>query len=277
MRERQRPAPELRSARTGLTHVDELSILPEPTLEMYVAAASQYVREARVLDRGAAKRAQIALSGALARALRHALIIRLPGVQVRAGERNVAGALRVAQADVSEAHELDGLRLAVEIKPVNLAVGRALWNRFGDVRAFAVNIHLKFPFAVVGGVLTVPTYEEKQSQAGPGSTIEQQQSDGSADEVEEAEVAEELAQAARAGSGLTRTSTLPLIERAVRRFERTRRRETEADAPHLLEAVSVVVYDPDSASVHPLPRPGRGLRWEEFIDHLVEAYELRFE
>jgi hypothetical protein len=76
-----------------------------------------------------------------------------------AGELNVAGALRNARADVSEAHHMDGLRLAVEIKPVNLAVGRAIWNRFGDVRAFAVNIHLKFPFAVVGGVLAVPTWE----------------------------------------------------------------------------------------------------------------------
>jgi len=48
-------------------------------------------------------------------------------------------------------HELDGLRLAVEIKPVNLAVGRALWNRCGDILAFAVNLYLKFPFAVVRG------------------------------------------------------------------------------------------------------------------------------
>ena len=69
----------------------------------------------------------------------------------------IAGALRTARADVSEAHHLDGLRLAVEIKPVNLAVGRAIWNCFGDVRAFAVNIHLKFLFAIVGGVLAVPT------------------------------------------------------------------------------------------------------------------------
>lgn len=58
-----------------------------------------------------------------------------------------------------EVHELDGLRLAVELKPINLAVGRAIWNRFGDIRTSAVNVHLRFPFAVVGGVLVVPTFE----------------------------------------------------------------------------------------------------------------------
>src|SRR5213075_3432256 len=88
-----------------------------------------------------------------------------------AGEKNVAGALRVVRADVSETHDLDGLRLAVEIKPVNLAVGRALWNRFGDIRTFAVNIHLKFPFAVVGGVLVIPTYEETGTSAAAAAEI----------------------------------------------------------------------------------------------------------
>ncbi len=69
----------------------------------------------------------------------------------------IGGGLRNAKADVSEASETDGLKLAIEIKPVHLAVGRAIWNRFGDVRTFAVNVHLKFPFAVVGGILTLPT------------------------------------------------------------------------------------------------------------------------
>jgi hypothetical protein len=76
------------------------------------------------------------------------------------GESKVSGALRSVNADVSEIHPIDGLRLAIELKPVNLAVGRAIWNRFGDIRTFAVNLHLKFPFCVVGGVLVLPTYEE---------------------------------------------------------------------------------------------------------------------
>jgi hypothetical protein len=74
------------------------------------------------------------------------LAARIPQLKNRleTDERKVAGGLRTVNADVSESHELDGLRLAVELKPINLAVGRAIWNRFGDIRTFAVNIHLKF-------------------------------------------------------------------------------------------------------------------------------------
>lgn len=86
------------------------------------------------------KQAQIALSSGLARALAAELVRRVPRISPYPGELTVAGALRTARADVSEPHQLDGLRLAIEIKPINLAVGRAMWNRFGDIRAFAVNI-----------------------------------------------------------------------------------------------------------------------------------------
>ena len=74
-------------------------------------------------------------------------------------EQKVAGALRTTNPDVSETHHLDGLRVAVEINPINLAVGRAIWN-FGDIRTFSVNLHLKFAFSVIGGVLVIPTYEQ---------------------------------------------------------------------------------------------------------------------
>jgi hypothetical protein len=131
----------------------------------------------------------------------------------------------------------------VEIKPVNLAVGRALWNRFGDIRAFAVNIHLKFPFAVVGGVLAVPTYEERGG-----------------------------------GASDSRAATGHLVQRMVTRLLRPGLRRSEADAAHLLEAIAVLLYDPDTASLDTgIPPPGSGLRWEEFVDLMVKAYEARFE
>ena len=110
------------------------------------------------------------------------------------------------KADVSEITETDGLKLAVEIKPVHLAVGRAVWNRFGDIRTFAVNVHLKFPFAVVGGILTLPTTER-----------------------------------VRSGNDDDWKSTTHLIERAVGRFTRAGGRQTEGDAPHLLEGIAVCV------------------------------------
>ncbi len=206
----------------------------------YIAAASEYVRLSSTLPAGVAKAAQLRLSHGLAEALVGDLKQRVPTMQPYAGEREVSGALRTARADVSELHRLDGLRLAVELKPVNLAVGRAIWNRFGDVRTFAVNIHLKFPFAVVGGVLTVPTIEA-------------------------------------VGGGKWK-STRSLISRAVDRFNRAGGRRSEGDAPHLLEGIAVVAYDPDTGMIDDdLPGTESRLRWHAFVDDLAAAYRARFE
>jgi hypothetical protein len=225
----------------GLEQVDRLETCEPCFLSDYLRGASEYVRRGPGLAAGPKKAAQIRLSTGLARALVTDLRTRLPVIRAVAGEVDVAGALRTARADVSEFHPLDGLRLAVEIKPINLAVGRNIWNRFGDIRTFAVNLHLKFPFAVIGGVLAIPTYEEKTE---PGQRVE----------------------------------TRHLVERAVSRLLRAGGRRTEADAPHLLEAIAVVLYDPDSAELDPeIPRAGHGLRWSEFVDALAVAYEARFE
>ncbi len=231
---------EAHSGPVGLSLVDRLDGLDPCTLDDYVKAVSEYVRRVRSLSEGAKKAAQVRLSGALGHVLLAELRQRLPeGFRdARSGEQMVSGALRTAKADVSEMHSLDGLRLAVELKPVNLAVGRAIWNRFGDIRTFAVNLHLKFPFAVVGGVLVVPTSEE-------------------------------------ASTG--QKSTRHLIVRAVNRLVRAGGRRTEGDAPHLLEGIAVVVYDPQTGQLDPeLPSIGTGLRWPEFVDALANAYNTRF-
>lgn len=230
---------------TGLPLVDGLSRLGRPTIQDYVDAASEYVRSARRLTDSQKKTAQIRLSAALGTALLADLREVVPGLGPMAisGETNVSGALRAAKADVSEMHPLDGLRFAIELKPVNLAVGRAIWNRFGDIRMTAVNLHLKFPFAVVGGVLTFPTYEEVER-----------------------------------GGEVVKKSTIHLIARAIARLERAGGRRTEGDAPHLLEGVGVLVYDPDSGIIDPeMPPPGSPLRWENFVRGLADAYTARFE
>ncbi len=224
----------------GIDSVDRLKALDPCTLEDYLRGVSEYVKAEATLAAGAKKAAQIRLSYGLAKALLRDLRMRLPVQSAIAGERNVAGALRTAQADVSEFHEMDGLRFAVEIKPVNLAVGRAIWNRFGDIRFFAVNVHLKFPFAVVGGILVVPTWEVTKKGV--------------------------------------RKPTLHLIDRAVKRIIRARGRSTEADAAHLLEGVAVLAYDPDTAVLNPdLPPVQSGLRWTEFVNALAASYESRFD
>jgi len=211
----------------------------DPTLEQYVAAVSEYYRNSPKLDDGSKKRAQLILGAALGRAAARDLKVRLPKLALNTSETPVAGALRVVNADVSEFHRLDGLRLAIEVKPVNLAVGRAIWNRFGDIRTFAVNLHIKFPFAVVGGILAIPTLERKEGR--------------------------EL-------------RTDHLIERATDRLARAANRRSEGDAPHLLEGVALVAYDPHAGTVSStLPSEGSGLRWSNFVEDMVTAYRARFE
>lgn len=228
---------------TGLPLVDGLGLLNRPTIADYCAASAEYIAQATNLGSRKGKAAQIRLSNALARVMLADL--RDLGVGLEdavAGERTVGGGLRSVKADVSETTDLDGLTLAVEIKPVHLAVGRAIWNRFGDIRTFAVNVHLKFPFAVVGGILTLPTTERVKS-----------------------------------GDDDNWKSTTHLVKRAVGRFIRAGGRETEGDAAHLLEGIAVVAFDRETGDIeHDLPPVGSGLRWEEFIKQIAEAYEARF-
>lgn len=228
---------------TGLALVDGLRLLERPTVEDYALAASEYIVHASAISAGASKAAQVRLSRGLAEVTLSDLRQQgLPLARAVAGERNVGGALRSAQADLSEVSQLDGLTLAVEIKPVHLAVGRAIWNRFGDIRTFAVNIHLKFPFAVVGGIMTLPSQERTQS-----------------------------------GRDAAWKPTIGVVARAIDRFIRAGGRETEGDAPHLLEGIGVVVFDHATGMIHPeVPPVGSSLRWQEFIGRLGTAYRARF-
>lgn len=229
---------------TGLALIDGLASLGRPTIEDYAASSAEYVRAASSITPGVSKAAQIRLSHALAGITLADL--RAAGAPLRravAGERNVGGGLRVVQADVSEMTDTDGLTLAVEIKPVHLAVGRAIWNRFGDIRTFAVNIHLKFPFAVIGGIMTVPTLERKRS-----------------------------------GADVEWKTTVPLVTRAVERFVRAGGRQREGDAPHLLEAIAVLVFDHRTGLIDAdVPPVESGLRWSEFITQMATTYLARFE
>jgi len=229
---------------TGLEFIDNLQAMQRPTIEDYCRASAEYIRRASELGTMKGKAAQIRLSNALAAITIQDLRERaVEGFEdAVAGEREVGGGLRNVKADVSEISPVHGLTLAVEIKPVHLAVGRAIWNRFGDIRTFAVNVHLKFPFAVVGGILTLPTTER-----------------------------------VRSGDDTAWKSTTHLVSRAVARFARAGGRETEGDAPHLLEGIAVVAFDRESGAIEPdLPPRLSGLRWDEFIDRMADAYVARF-
>lgn len=247
--------------------LDHVVRAAHPTFNEYLAGASDYIVNGRTLpSKGtaqskSAKAAQGDLSKALGSVIAHALydrhhqlILAELGPQAFTSSRTqkaahvltpvaketpVAGGLRTAQSDVTEAHPLDGVRVAIEIKPSYRAVGRAIWNRFGDVRAFAVNIHLKFPLAVVGGVQVLPTWDFDEN----GNWVD----------------------------------TTSYLRRASRRLDRIRLRETEADADHLLEGFLLLVFDPKTGTLDPnIPAQGSPLRWDGFIDALVKAYDTRF-
>ncbi|MDQ2910983.1 MAG: hypothetical protein M3R39_08225 [Actinomycetota bacterium] len=235
---------------TGLPLVDALASLQRPTLADFVSAASEYIvaspdlgdlaLEGGVVVRPAERKkaGQIRLSNALGRALALDLRDSYGGIDAEAGETYVSGALRVSKVDVVEVTKLDGLKLAIELKPINLAVGRAIWNRFGDIRVSAVSTHLKYPFAVAGGVLTIPTVEFLRGEW---------------------------------------RSTEHLIVRLIELLRRAGGRQREDDAPHRLEGVAVVAFDPHAGTVRQdLPAVGSGLRWEEAVAALAHAYEERF-
>ncbi len=265
---------------TGITEIDALALAEKVTVHDYVAAASAYVRQQSTLAAGPKKASQIRLSNILARALADELQEALPQLRghVVTQERKVAGGLRSENADVSQIHPLDGLRLAVEIKPINLAVGRAIWNRFGDIRTFAVNIHLKFRFAVVGGVLAIPTYEEVGTKAAKEAETEEIAAENGEITVDPGSPLEGSGGAMSTSGNRDRKPTVHLINRAVERLVRAGGRKSEAEADHLLEGIAVVVYDPDSGTLSPDSPPiGSGLRWEEFVGNLVAAYKARFE
>jgi hypothetical protein len=262
---------------TGIGEIDRLAGLHPCKIDDYILGVSAYVRRQAELPRGPKKASQIRLSNALARAFADELKAVLPDLagKLITEEQKVAGGLRAAKADVSESHFLDGLRLAVELKPINLAVGRALWNRFGDIRTFAVNIHLKFPFAVVGGVLVIPTYEETGTIAAKEAEEEEI---AESEETDTGESDEPDPASSPAPAMIARRSTIHLIERAVERLHRAGGRKSEADASHLLEGIAVVVFDPDTATIDPnLPKSGLGLRWDEFIRDIATSYRTRFE
>lgn len=264
---------------TSIEAIDELGNKGSVGISDYVRAVSAYVRDSDGLTDGQKKSAQIRLSNALGKAFANALQERTPKLKgVIVGETKVSGALRTANADVSEAHPLDGLRLAVELKPVNLAVGRAIWNRFGDLRTFAVNLHLKFPFCVVGGVLVVPVVERTKGKDVEEQEVKEWEIEEGKDVQDEPSSYESEASSEVAEPKDGWRSTRHLIERAVERLIRAGGRKTEGDAPHLLEGIAVIAYDPFTGQMDPkLPPRSSGLRWDDFIQSMAAAYDGRFE
>lgn len=68
-----------------------------------------------------------------------------------------------------------------------------------------------------------------------------------------------------------------MIARLCELLRRAGGRGREDDAPHRLEGVAVVVFDPLTGTIRPdLPPPGIGLTWKEAVGALVATYVERF-
>jgi hypothetical protein len=73
------------------------------------------------------------------------------------GEREFQGGLGPKRVDVSFADEKHGLLLAVSVKSIcSPPYGKNLKNRFGDLCTEAINLHMRFPYSVVGGLFAMP-------------------------------------------------------------------------------------------------------------------------
>jgi len=217
--------------------------VPSPELAQYLAEVCKYqdrLAQINAMSRDEAgkikKAEQLRLSSLLANVI--ASDLRKRGVRdARAGEIAIAGALSRPRVDVSETSLEDGLKLGIEIKTVNEAAGRAMWNRVGDLRSFAVNYHLKFPYAVCGGVITVP--DEMPGEKNLLSLIR------------------------RVERVLARVNGRPDEGSAPHRLEAIAFLVYRCRTPRI--------------ELHPdLPSAESGLRYEPFITALVSAYEARF-
>jgi hypothetical protein len=66
-----------------------------------------------------------------------------------------------------------------------------------------------------------------------------------------------------------------LIDRASSGLSAHAGRKSEAESAQLLEGIAVVVYDPDTGTVHhDLPKPHSGLRWGKFYHgacHVIQG------
>lgn len=101
-----------------------------------------------------------------------------PGeVGASGAERRIAGGIGAKKVDVTFATEESGLILALSIKTINFADGKAknyqknLTNRRGDMLFESVTLHRRFPYSVLGGFLFFDEGAERDGNAKRLSTF----------------------------------------------------------------------------------------------------------
>lgn len=73
------------------------------------------------------------------------------------GEKAFQGGLGPKKVDVSYSDDRHGLMLAISIKTICFPeYGKNLKNRFSDMCAEAITLHMRFPYSVIGGMFAFP-------------------------------------------------------------------------------------------------------------------------
>jgi len=80
-------------------------------------------------------------------------------------EKEFEGGLGPKKVDVSFADERNGLMLAVSIKTISFEpFGKNLKNRFGDLCAEAITLHMRFPYSVVCALFAFPILADRDTE-----------------------------------------------------------------------------------------------------------------
>lgn len=82
------------------------------------------------------------------------------------GEKAFQGGLGPKKVDVSYSDDQHGLHLAVSIKSISFPTwGKNLKNRFSDMCAEAITLHMRFPYSVVCGLFAMPVGADRDISA----------------------------------------------------------------------------------------------------------------
>jgi hypothetical protein len=158
-------------------------------------------------------------------------------------EAQFQGGLSSKRVDVSYSDEMHGLMLGVSVKGINFpSFGKNLPNRFADLCTEAVNLHMRFPFAVLGVLFVMP---------------------------EDADL------------DLTERRTVSTFRRAARMMATISGREDYSDTPESFENATMLRYRPESHPEGPhvdlfsADDVGAALTEAEYVERLRAAYNVR--
>ncbi|MBI1902132.1 MAG: hypothetical protein HYS13_13610 [Planctomycetia bacterium] len=151
---------------------------------------------------------------------------------VEVGAVRVIGGIRPQNYDVG--YRPDGARFVFDSKTLNdtRSVGKNFQNMVNDLGTEATTVHIRFPFAVVGFMVVIPS---------PCFT------------------------------GTIRSRFTRMLDRLVGR-------DSPIDVPHKAEAVSLVLWDPNTGMIDAhWPNPDSLLRIERFSGQVQKQYHERYD